>query len=271
MAYNIVDRQECFWPARMEAKKLQVDHRTPIEIVRHLDIPVPRKIYGRRFTLYPPLAAEQVDTIPWREATQSGELVKLDDGYALTTIGSLPGHVISTPVGSYGISRKHSVLYEEVEENIRNYKVTHKVPAERARFAARIVAAYFMNGAEPQTRHIGKLITPTATPKRQKAVGFYNIYHNAHFREMVMDEVSNILRKSGLTENFVVDCLVEARKIAVEQNDARALIAVSREAEEYLGVKDRARKETEPVELVEWDHVLQNKTQGQLEEAKHDE
>jgi hypothetical protein len=58
----------------MEAKKLQVDHRTPIEIVRHLDIPVPRKIYGRRFTLYPPLAAEQVDTIPWREATQSGEL-----------------------------------------------------------------------------------------------------------------------------------------------------------------------------------------------------
>ena len=84
---------------------------------------------------------------------------------------------------------------------------------------------------------------------------------------MVMDEISDILRKKGLNEGFVVDCLVDARKIAVEQNDARALLAISREAEEYLGVKERSRQEMAPVEEVQWSHVIEEKKQAQLTES----
>ena len=246
---------------------MKVTHKTPLDVVKNLDTPVPRRLYGRDFYVYPPKAAEQVETVYCREATDRGQLARLDDGFALNVVNSLPGYLIRTPIGGFSLSRRDPVEYEEYERNILTYKINHRAQEERLRFAARLTAHYFMQGIAPDDKIVGKLISPRSKGRKAEAIGHFNTHHNSHFRNMVMDEISDILRKKGLNEGFVVDCLVDARKIAIEQNDARALLAISREAEEYLGVKERSRQEMAPVEEVQWSHVIEEKKQAQLTES----
>lgn len=243
---------------------MRINEKTPIGAIKTLDYPVYRKLYGHRYILYPPLCGKEF--VHWRECKGIGQTVRLDDGFATEVTGYREDILVTFPFGSFNIHRKDPVLYGVIEEAYALFKIPHTAKAERLRFAARLAAEYIMRGERADHKVIGALISPKTKASTQIAVGKYNSEQNPHFRDMIMSEIREKLAKMGLNENFVIEALKDSAELAREAKDAKTLLAVSKEAEEYLGMKDQAKQESLPQDTVDWSHILPGKEEKALAE-----
>lgn len=199
-----------------------------------------------------------ITPVPWREAEQPGQWVRLDDGYVCETFrvnGPYPNRGARcrevVTVAGVGWTDSRQVLLWERERAwaTATLSLTQRRPwstleARKTRTKRAVVSAAEMvvSGAGIDYERIGQIYRPT---EARPAASARRLLKQREVKAMLTEKIAEHFRTEGFSAASVPEVLKKAIAAAEEKNDARTLLEIARELEEYFPSKPTHAREEE--------------------------
>lgn len=204
-----------------------------------------------------------IEPVPWREAEARGQWVHTDDGYAVEAFrvngpyqhgtGALRREVVTVAGVAWTDSRQVLLWEREREWARETLSLTQKrrwsaLEARKGRTKRAVAAAVQMivSGEGIDYETIGRIFRPH---EARPAASARRLLKQREVKQMLTDKVAEHFEAQGLSAATVPEVLKAAYDAAKEKGDARALIEIARELEEYFPSKPTKTKQTEE----QWD------------------
>lgn len=188
---------------------------------------------------------EGINPKPWRECFP-GDWGITDDGYVAQCIARKPTYVVLTcgPGALVKSGNTSKILFEQRKAN-RNFSsfdgrpwIEHEARKKRTKLVVMRYAAMVVNRQPINWEELGKLYrpeqaVPEATVRR--------LFKQERIQTMVKDEIREIMRNLGMTEQSALEVLRDSIDIARTKKNPFALQAAYDRMESLLGMNPKEK------------------------------
>lgn len=199
-----------------------------------------------------------IEPVPWREAEEPGQWVRTDDGFvceAFRVNGPYPNRgarcrEVVTVAGVSWTDSRQVLLWERERAwasetlSLTQRKRWGALEARKARTkrAVAVAAQMVVSGQPIDYEAVGRVFRPR---EARPGASARRLLKQREVKAMLTEKIAEHFTAEGLSAASVPEVLKAAIEAAKEKNDARALLEIARELEEYFPAKPTRTKTTE--------------------------